>query len=182
MNEKQYQAGLKNIEFHLSNSESLSRDANASLTILLAAGLGALGYTANLIEKSAPCEVWAATGAVAIHLLITCGLLVRHCLSADDIMPPTNEPRNLDCTGYAWDDILAVENCNLQVRIDFNHARNKRTGVWLNRLRYTAFAAPITFGLVWVLLSAQGLASDAQCVSRVSAVGSLAVQWRAGSW
>ena len=155
MKEQQYQAGLKNIEFHLNNSESLSKDANASLRILLAAGLGALGYTAHLIETSAPGEVWGATGAVAVHLLVICGLMVRHCLSADDIMPPTNEPRNLECKGYSWEEILPVETGNLQVRIDFNHARNKRTGAWLNYLRYAAFFAPVTFALVWVILRAQ---------------------------
>jgi len=136
MNEERYQTGLKNMEFHLENSESLSRDANASLSILLSAGLGALGYTAHLLEASAPTQVWAATGAAAVHLLIICGMMVRHCLSADDIMPPTNEPRNLKCEGYEWEEILPVEIDNLQVRIDFNQARNRRTGICLNKLRY----------------------------------------------
>ena len=154
------------MEFHLGNSESLSRDANTSLSILLTAGLGALGYTAHLIETSAPTEVWAATGAVAVHLLIICGLMVRHCLSADDIMPPTNEPRNLKCEGYEWDEILPVEIDNLQVRIDFNQARNKRTGTWLNWLRYVAFATPITFVLVWAVVLALDSASDTESSSQ----------------
>lgn len=175
MNEKRYQTGLKNMEFHLDNSETLSRDANTSLGILLSAGLGALGYTAHLIETTAPTEVWAATGAVAVHLLIICGLMVRHCLSADDIMPPTNEPRNLKCDGYEWDEILPVEIVNLQVRIDFNQARNKRTGSWLNRLRYAAFAVPITFVVVWGVVSAMGSASDTESESQASAAARLAL-------
>lgn len=158
MDEERYQAGIRNIEFHLDNSETLSRDANTSLSILLTAGLGSLGYTAHLIETSAPTEAWAATGAVTIHLLIICGMMVRHCLSADDIMPPTNEPRNLKCEGYEWGEILPAEVDNLQVRIDFNQARNKRTGAWLNRLRYAAFAIPVTFALVWGAVSALGSA------------------------
>jgi hypothetical protein len=182
MNEQRYQTGLKNMEFHLGNSETLSRDANTSLSILLAAGLGALGYTANLIDKSAPTEVWAATGAVAVHLLIICGMMVRHCLSADDIMPPTNEPRNLKCEGYEWEEILPVEIDNLQVRIDFNQARNKRTGTWLNRLRYAAFAVPTTFALVWGVVSVWDSASDAQSEFRASAAGLLVGAWMNHSW
>ena len=170
------------MEFHLDNSETLSRDANTSLWILLTAGLGALGYTAHLIETSAPTEVWAATGAVAVHLLIICGLMVRHCLSADDIMPPTNEPQNLKCDGYEWGEILPVEIDNLQVRIDFNQARNKRTGAWLNRLRYAAFAVPVTFVLVWVVLSARDSASDARSEFRASAAEPLVAALVSHSW
>jgi hypothetical protein len=154
MNEERYQAGLKNMEFHLSNSDALCREANASLGILLTAGIGALGYTAHLVETSGPCEVWAATAAVAVHLFVTCVLLVYHCLSVDDVMPPTNEPQNLKCEGYTWEEVLPVELDNLQVRIDFNQARNERTGAWLNNLRFAAFAVPVTFVVVWAVVSA----------------------------
>ena len=170
------------MEFHLGNSETLSRDANTSLSILLTAGLGALGYTAHLIERSAPAEVWSATGSVAIHLLIICGMMVRHCLSADDIMPPTNEPRNLNCEGYEWNEILPVEIDNLQVRIDFNQARNKRTGKYLNRLRYSAFAVPVTFALVWGVVSAMDSASDVQSEFQASAAELLAGVWMTHSF
>ena len=157
MKTEAYKEGKENAQFHLDNAEALCREANGSLTIVMAAGLGALGYTASLIEKAAPDNLVVATAMVSIHLFIVAGLLVRKCLSAEDIMPITNEPRNLVHEDFEWEDVVSVEIENLNSRIDFNQARNKAVGNWLNRLRYAAFATPATFVVAYLV----GLAVDA---------------------
>lgn len=146
-----YEQGLKNAEFHIANADSLQKEANSSLTVILAAGLGALGYSARLIEQNAPLELIGAVGAVSVHLLMVAGLLVRRCLSAGDIMPPANEPSNLAHQNFTWEEVITVEIPNLDVRISFNQARNKIVGRWLNGLRYAAFSSPLTFLLVWAV-------------------------------
>ena len=149
-----YGEGKETARFHLENSTILTREANSTLLITMAAGLGALGYTARLIEEGASSQLVVAVGLVAIHLLLVAVFLVRKCLSAADIMPVTNEPRNLYQKDFEWEQVLEAELGNLDARIQFNQLRNKVVGTWLNGLRYAAFAAPLTFLVAWLVGSA----------------------------
>lgn len=154
--EKVYEQGVSNAQFHLDNGEVLSRESNASLSIIMTAGLGALGYVAHLIESNASLALTLALVATSFHLFIIAGLMVRKCLSAEDVMPVHNEAQNLIHPECTWNEVLKVEVKNLQARTEFNRLRNRDVGKWLNGLRMAAFLSPVTFALVWGVALALG--------------------------
>lgn len=146
-----YQQGLETVRFHLDCADALAREANSALTLIMGAGIGALGYSAHLLEEGdvGTTLLAVAAGAVAVHMFILAAILTRQCLSARDVMPATNEPNNLIVDGYSWAEIREEDAKNLNVRIQFNRTRNLGVGKWLNKIRYCAFAAPVTFSVAW---------------------------------
>ena len=79
------------MEFHIASADILARESNNAVNLIGAAGLGALGFTANLLEKNAANETWVAAGCVSAYLLIIAMLLISRCLQAADIFPANNE-------------------------------------------------------------------------------------------
>ena len=140
-----YKEGKENLGFHLKNGEILTKEANTALSIVMAAGLGSLGLAAHSIEKSAPLFLTVALLLLSFHLLGVSALIVRWCLNVSDVMPAANEPKNLNVEGCTWEEIVDRALDGLQWRIEFNRDRTENVGKWLTRLRFAAFAAPITF-------------------------------------
>lgn len=148
--------GIKNLEFHLASAEILNRDSNATVNIIGAAGFGALGYTAHLMEENAPLALWVATGLVSLHLLFVAWLIIRRCVWAADLAPAWNEAANLYHPGYTCSEVLLGEIKSMPFRLDSIITRNAAIGSALNHLRTAAFFAPFTFLAAW----AAGMALD----------------------
>ena len=135
----------ENAGFHIACAETLMREANMFLNLLLAGAGGGLALTITLAEKLAPAWQTVATGATSGYLFLLAGLLLMKCLRVRPIYPPANEPKNLMQEGFSIEQIRKAEMKARQVCIDANRDRNDEVGFWLNTCRGMAAATPIIF-------------------------------------
>lgn len=143
----------ENLKFRLSCLESIIKECNTTLTILLA-GIGA---TAAYIFKLHPVsDTWmlAGTLSVCLYFLLLSGLLIIKCLQIDEIQVPTNEPENLYIKQYTLLEIREGELRNVQERINKAVARNLNTSDWLNKIRLLILASPLVFIVAFILAEA----------------------------
>ena len=132
-------AAIENLRYHLASTDTLAKEANLTLTILLAALSAAFSYVlANPTLR-------AAAIVMTLYLFGLCLLLVSKCLMIEEVPSPTNEPRNLLQDGYELDALARAELKNIQVRIDQAALRNTNTALWLNRVRIGAVLTPVVF-------------------------------------
>jgi len=153
-----------NAAFHIANADSLTKESNTLLNLLLAGAGGALALLVSLLQKTTPAPTWQlwAVGAAAVYLFALAGLVVRKCLWVQDIWPPANDPRNFPLTGYSLDQIRQFDLENKQRCCDSNRLRNEGVGIWLNRCRSLAAATPLVTALVALaaaVVAAGGLAA-----------------------
>lgn len=153
-------AGAENMKFRLQNAETLAKEANAVLTILLAGIGGSVALVAKSIEQVHGLSPAITIGAtfLAMWLTVTAGILVVFCMLSMDLPVPTNEPLNLYQPEFEFEKIRIAELRNLDGRIKQATARNHRVAAWLDRVRLLVVASPLIFlltSLVWV-----GLAPD----------------------
>lgn len=151
-----YAEGKANAAFHDACGDNLTAAANHTLTWLSTAGFGAVAYAAHLFEVGARGPAPWAVLAGAVHLLVVSAGIIWKCLSSRPAYPPSNEAKNLVHPGFSWVQIVETEIGLLADRVSRIRARNELTGRWLNRLRYAALAAPLTFALAWGLAAAAG--------------------------
>lgn len=151
-------AGIENLKFRLGNAETLAKEANAVLTILLAGMGGAMALAARGFEQlhGLPGAVTVGAMFMAAWLMLAAALLVVVCMMSTDLPVPTNEPLNLYQPDFALSQIRAVELRNLDARIKQVTARNHRVSAWLDRVRLLAVASPIVFvatSMAWMALA-----------------------------
>ena len=134
-----------NAAFHVACCESLAREANTFLTLILTGAGATFWYALNLsAEESYDWQLYGIS-AVSLYLFIVAALTTGKCLWAREIYPPSNEPTNLNQANHDLDVIRLAELKNRQRCIDFNRERNDEVGLWLNRCRLMASAAPFIF-------------------------------------
>jgi hypothetical protein len=136
----------ENLKFRLSCLESIVKECNTTLTILLA-GIGAsAAYVFKLLETAKP-ETWMLAGAISLclYLLLLSAVLIFKCLKIDEIQVLTNEPENLYKKQYTLLEIREGELINVQQRINKARDRNLKTANWLNKIRLSMLASPIVF-------------------------------------
>lgn len=150
-------AGEANLKFRLENAETLAKEANATLTILLAGMGGSLAFAVNGLERmdSLPSAITVGAIGLAVWLMVVACLLVVFCMLSTELQAPTNEPLNLYLPDHPLERIRVVELRNLDVRIKLATVRNHRVAAWLDRVRLMAVASPLAFVVsasVWVAL------------------------------
>ena len=139
---------LENLRFHIQSAELIAKEANTTLTLLLAGVGGASAYVVKLLEPGHPVWLLAAAIAFGITLLCLSGWLIHGCMKIEIIHAPTNEPRNIFQPEFTLISIKKVEFGNLQVRIDQTAARNARVADRLNRIRLCALLTPLIAAVV----------------------------------
>ncbi len=153
-------AGAENLKFRLQNAETLAKEANTVLTILLAGIGGSVALVAKGFEQmhGLPSAITVGAIVLAMWLTLAAGTLVVCCMLSMDLPVPTNEPLNLYQPEFEFDKIRVAELRNLDGRIKNATARNHRVAAWLDRVRLLVVGSPLVFlltSLVWV-----GLAPD----------------------
>lgn len=141
-------AALENIRYQLQSTDTLAKEANTTLTILIAALGAAFAYAITGGRYAAAATV--LTG----YLAAACIVLVTKCMMIDEAPAPTNEPRNLVQVGYTLEAMRRAELRNAQERIDRVVQRNDRTALWLNGVRVAAVCAPVVFAVTAFVASA----------------------------
>lgn len=136
-----------NFAFHLACAETLAKEANVLLTVLLTGAGASFGYVISLMEKGAPQWLMHGLGTVSIYLFAIAALTTWKCLWVDVMYPPANEPKNLNQTNLSIAAVRRSELKNKQTYIDKNRDRNDGVADWLNRCRMLAAATPLVFAV-----------------------------------
>jgi hypothetical protein len=139
-------AAATNLRDHLQSAEGITREANLTLTALLAA----LGATFGLAIGAS--QFRFAAGAMAIFLFVVCVALVKKCLVIKEFPSIANEPKNLMQEGFDLTALRKAELKNMQARIEDAMERNNARAIALNRVRLAAIASPAIFVLATVVL------------------------------
>lgn len=135
-------AGLENLRNHVAAADTLAKEANTTLTVLLAGAAGSLAYTLKLLDgSSASLSIGLATAC--FYLFALSASLVWRCMKIDALPNTTNEPQNLYQADYSITQIREAELKNIQNRIRQADQRNTKTAYWLNRIRLFATGTPL---------------------------------------
>lgn len=148
------QAGQENLRFRLQNAETLAREAQQTLALLLAGMGAALAYVVKLLEAGALTAVGVGVAALTAWLMLSAGVLVVKCILSRDLPVPANEPDNLWQEGWTMEMDRMGELKGLQARIDATRIRNQAVAAWLDRVRLMAVASPAVFLLTAVAWAA----------------------------
>ena len=101
-------AAQENLKFHLQNADSLAKEANTTLTVLLAALGGVLAYALKLLDSGLISATLVSVAVLTLYLTALCSLLVFKCMKIAPIPAPTNEPKNLYQKDFALDRLREV--------------------------------------------------------------------------
>ena len=147
--------GQENLRFRLQNAETLAREAQQTLTVLLAGMGAALAYVVRGMESGAMTAIGAGVAALTFWLMLAAGTLVVKCVLSRDLQVPGNEPDNLWQEGWSHEKERIGELKSLQTRIVLTCTRNQAVSAWLDRVRLMAVASPAVFllsALAWAAL------------------------------
>jgi hypothetical protein len=142
----------ENLKFRLNCLESIIKECNTTLTILLAGIGGISAYLFKQLETT-NYKAWLIAGSIGLglYLVMLSGLLIIKCLKIDEIQVPTNEPKNLYVKQYTLLEIREGKLINVQKRINKAMERNLKTSDWLNKIRLAMLATPLIFIICAIL-------------------------------
>ena len=140
-------AALENLRFRLQNAETLAREANILLAVLLGGMGAALAYTVKALESGALTSLSGGVAVLAGWLMLSAMLLVLKCVMSRDLQVPGNHVGNLWQPGREFESLRKGELNGVQERIDLTIVRNRRmktptaplafkSGYFLSPLRY----------------------------------------------
>lgn len=140
--EKQAQESLKS---RFATADLLAKEAQTTLTVLLAGVGGSAAYAAKIFESAAPGPIAIASAVVSAYLVALCILLVLRCMMFQSFPALSQDPKNLMHPAYSLEEIREEEVKNIGERIaeakEINDERAKR----LNRFRIAAALSPVVF-------------------------------------
>lgn len=140
--ERQAQESLK---ARFATAEILAKEAQTTLSVLLAGVAGSAAYAAKIFEAGPLGSVTIAWVAVSIYLTVLCNLLIHLCMKFDSFPALWQDPKNLMQPSYSLDSLREAEVKNIGERIadatKLNAIRAKR----LNRIRTAAALSPLIF-------------------------------------
>jgi len=135
----------ENLKFRLQVRETLAKEANNLLAILLAA-IGAM--VAFAIENASEEQITPLLiGAIfmTVWLMLIATILVFKCIVTSALIPPGNEPKNLLLDEYTLEQLKKFELENVQNSINQTASRNQKIAGWLDIARLSAVASPLIF-------------------------------------
>ena len=138
--------GLEGLKTRFATAEIIAKEAQATLTVLLAGIGGSATYAAKLFEPtSGSASTWGF--AVTCVYLIVCSIfLIARCMRFESYPALFQTPTNLMQRAYSLDELREVELENLSDRIREAAAINQRRGQTLNKVRLAAALSPVVFG------------------------------------
>lgn len=158
-----FQEAKQNMQFHFENMESLHKDSMATANLLYIVIAASLSAAVKLFAGGTHTLLALALSLMCIYLLVLGLILVSKCLTARNVEPAANEPKNLlkaKENGLSEDQAKEFELQNLQARIDSNRVRNEQTANDLKFVQRSIFLSPV------VLLAAMFLAWVASALWR----------------
>ncbi len=133
-----------NAAFQIASADHLTREANATLLLLLSGAGGSLAYAISLFEKGVT-WAWAGMAAACMFLFALAAVLVFGCLLLRDVYPSANEPGPMLAFDGSLDDLRRAELESQQRCIERNRRRNDGVAAWLQRVRIAIPAVVLVF-------------------------------------
>ena len=146
--EKQGQESLKS---RFATADLLAKEAQTTLTVLLAGVGGSTAYAAKIFESASPGSIAIGAAAVCAYLVALSVLLVLLCMMFQSYPALSQDPRNLMHPTYSLDEIREEEVKNLDDRIADAKKINDTRASRLNRFRIAAALSPVVFVVSAVL-------------------------------
>jgi hypothetical protein len=146
--EKQGQESLK---ARFATADLIAKDAQTTLTVLLAGVGGSAAYAAKVFEPVAAEPVAVAFAAVCAYLVVLSISLVLTCMMFRSYPALSQDPKNLLQSSYSLDALREVELENLSDRIDDARKLNADRARRLNYIRIATALSPLLFVAVAVL-------------------------------
>lgn len=138
---------LDSLKARFVTAELIAKEAQTTLTVLLAGVGGSAAYGAKALELVSPGPIVAASAAVCVYLVGLSILLVIGCLMFQSYPALHQDPKNLMHPAYPLHEVREQEINNLADRIaeakGINDIRAKR----LNWVRIAAVLSPVVFSV-----------------------------------
>ena len=142
--EKQGQESLK---ARFATADNISKEAQTTLTVLLAGVGGSATYAVRIAEPGGAGPVVVAFAAACVYLIALSILLVWECMMFESYPALSQDPANLMQPEFGLDALREVELENLSKRILDATAINNRRAKRLNALRIAAALTPVGFAI-----------------------------------
>lgn len=143
--EKQGQESLK---ARFATAELIAKEAQTTLTVLIAGVGGSAAYAAKLFAPGTAGPIEVAAAGVCIYLIALAVILVLACMMFQDYPALYQNPENLLHPSYSIDEIREEEVKNIGVRIKEAAEINAKRASRLNKLRVAAVLSPILFAAI----------------------------------
>lgn len=140
--EKQGQESLK---ARFATAEIVAKEAQTTLTVLLAGVGGSAAYGAKIFDSGTPGPVETAAAVVCVYLVALAVVLVVTCMRFKSYPALYQDPENLMHPAYSIDEIREEEVKNIGARITEAAGINAKRASRLNRLRIAIALSPFLF-------------------------------------
>lgn len=140
--EKQAQESLK---ARFVTAELIAKEAQTTLTVLLAGVGGSAAYAAKILEPGSTSPVSIAAAIVCVYLVVLSIVLVVGCMTFQSYPALYQDPKNLMHPAYSLDEVREQEVNNVGERITEAKTINDTRASRLNRLRISAALSPVIF-------------------------------------
>lgn len=157
---------------HIEDVGHLTNEAHVTFGIIAAAMSGLFGYLLSVVDAAKPIgdQRWVLiTGLAAaiVWLFVWGAILVKRAMMAGDVHHLGNEPKNLlndEMKKFEVGAVREAECTQMQERIEFNRARNQRTGRVINRVRIMLLVTPFIFLAGVGVAAAVGAVAAGDCL------------------
>jgi hypothetical protein len=173
--EKNAQESMK---ARFTTAEILAKEAQTTLTVLLAGIGGTAVYASKLLEQAVakPLEVGAALACV--YFVVLAVVLVVTCMVFRSYPALYQDPENLMHPTYSLDDIRQEEIKNLGMRIKEAAKINSHRAKRLNQIRIAIAISPLLFAVVVAITPTKAVVATKEikqvCDAQKTASGALA--------
>lgn len=139
------QCGVENLKRKLDSADTLAKEAEHTLTLIVAAAGASLAYAIKAFEPEATTPIVFGTAVLCGYLTIVGFVLVVGGMLIRSIPALHQEPKNIAQPGYSIDDIREEELKNIQERIKQASERNTKTTRYINFARIATMLSPLVF-------------------------------------
>jgi hypothetical protein len=152
-------AAIENLRGRIANADSIGKEANTLVTLLLAGIGGSLAYAFKAFDDGSASPAACGAAAVAVWFAIVAAIVLWRCVMTRPLSALMNEPKNIYRPELQLSEVAIrqFELENLQLRIDETKERNRKVALWLDRGRLAAIATPLIFAIAVVVAVAAGL-------------------------
>ena len=135
----------ESLKARFATADILSREAQTTLTVLLAGVGGSAAYGATVLGLGQPSPISIAAAVTCAYLVLLSVLLVVLCMMFQSYPALYQDPLNILQREYTLNEVRAAEISNLQERILEAKTINDRKALRLNLIRIGAVMSPVVF-------------------------------------
>lgn len=142
------EAGLKNLQEKFTTADNINKEAQTTLTYVLAGMGSTFAYVLPALEHQLTLPVFGAA-AMCLYFTVLGIVLVCRTFFLGAFPSPYQEPKNLmKDEGVALEDVRHGEVLNIQARIERAKIWNARKARTINVVRGALVASPLVFVVI----------------------------------